>query len=112
MEIKGISQTPVSISSQEKQEKEKEIRFEQILQQKIADDKKLKEACQMLESFFIKEILKTSQNSSFLKEDGFMAPGNEEKTFKDMLNDEYAQMMSRNKGIGIGEMLYRQLKKE
>ncbi len=65
----------------------------------------------MMESFFIKEILKSGDNVSY-SEDTLFAKSSAEKTFKDMLNDEYAQMMSKGKGMGIAEMLYKQLKKD
>lgn len=65
----------------------------------------------MMESFFVKEILKAGDNVSY-SEDTLFAKSSAEKTFKDMLNDEYSQMMSKGKGMGIADMLYKQLKKE
>ncbi len=84
--------------------------FSKILDQKIEDDKKLMEACKMLESFFIKEILKSANATSFSSEEDFMAPGQSEEMFRDMLHDEYAGMISKGNGIGLADMLYRQLK--
>lgn len=99
------------ITSKNTQEIKTEKEFSEILNEKIENDKKLMEACEMLESFFIKEILKSADNVSFT-ENTMFAEGSAEKTFKDMLNNEYSQMMSRGKGMGIAEMLYKQLKKE
>ena len=114
MDIREIS---VSASNSMTRRVEKENReaqsteFSQILSAKIQDDKKLLEACQMLESFFVKEVLKSAESTNFSSDENFMSAGSAEKTFKDMLNDEYAQMMAKGRGIGIAEMLYRQLKK-
>lgn len=99
------------ITSKNTQETKNEKDFLDILNEKIESDKKLMEACEMLESFFIKEILKSADNVSY-SENTMFAEGSAEKTFKDMLNDEYSQMMSRGRGMGIAEMLYKQLKKE
>lgn len=74
-------------------------------------DAKLMEACQMFESFFIKEILKTADNISY-SENTLFEEGEGEKIFKDMLNDEYAQIMSKGRGIGISQVLYNHLKKD
>lgn len=107
-EIAGQIQylAPSKIKTEEPDAKE----FAEILDQKITDDKKLMEACKMLESFFIKEILKSANSTNFA-EGSFMAPGQSEEMFRDMLNDEYAEMISRGGGMGLADMLYRQLKK-
>lgn len=112
IDIKNISLAPSNQTNLIKGQSEKqEIDFSKILNKKIEDDKKLLEACQMMESFFVKEILKSADGVSY-SENTLFAESSAEKTFKDMLNDEYSQMMSKGRGMGIAEMLYKQLKKE
>ncbi len=74
-------------------------------------DVKLMEACQMMESFFVKEILKSADNISY-SDNTLFEKGQGELIFKDMLNDEYAQLMSKGNGMGIAQLLYNHLKKD
>lgn len=74
-------------------------------------DVKLMEACQMMESFFVKEILKSADNISY-SDNTLFEKGEGEKIFKDMLNDEYAQLMSKGNGMGIAQLLYNHLKND
>lgn len=113
VEIKNVSMLPDTkiTAKNNNSELKSELDFAEILNKQIEDNKKLMEACQMMESFFIKEILKSAENVSY-SEDTMFAQSSAEKTFKDMLNDEYSQMMSKGRGLGIAEMLYKQLKKD
>jgi len=47
--------------------------------------------------------------SSGLETDETFGGGQSEKIFKSMLNDEYAKSMSRQGGIGIADMVYREI---
>ena len=69
---------------------------------------KLRNACSEFESFFIQEVLKSARKS--IPEGGFFEKGNEEKTYNALMDQEMAKSMSKGRGIGIGEMLYQQLK--
>ncbi len=112
MDIKNVTLSPgnkIIGNKNQTVENKQNKEFSEILNSKIEDDEKLMEACQMLESFFIKEILKSSEGVSY-SEGTLFEESEAEKTFKDMLNDEYSQMMSKGRGTGIAEMLYKQLK--
>ena len=78
-------------------------------QQKDAIDKtdKLYGLCQDLETFLIKDLIKSMRDTvqkSDLIDSGF-AGG----MYKDMLYDEYAKTYSKNANFGFAEMAYRQL---
>ena len=73
----------------------------------IKKDDKLFEACMELETFLIKNMLKsmraTIQKSNFL-ETGFAG-----EIYEDMLYDEHAKTYAKNAGFGFAEMAYRDL---
>ncbi|NMA02719.1 MAG: muramidase [Clostridia bacterium] len=91
------------------QQKVGEQKFQDILKeaQKEQDDQKLKEACRQLESIFVHQMLSQMRNS--IPSDGYLQPNHGEKIFQDMLDQEYAQKISQAGGIGIADMIYRQL---
>ncbi len=72
-----------------------------------SEDEKLRQACKEMESVFMAHLLK-SMRSTVTSTDLFGSE-KEESMFRDMLDDEIARAASEQKGIGIAEMLYRQL---
>lgn len=84
-------------------------KFQDILKeaQKEQDDKKLKEVCQQLESVFVHQMLSQMRNS--IPSEGYLKANQGEKIFQDMLDQEYAQKISQAGGIGLADMMYRQL---
>lgn len=83
----------------------------QVAQKNTLDDpayqKKLKDACKGFESMFIqmmwKEMRKTvPENSLFGESDG-------EKIFRDMLDTEMSDRMSEAGGLGLADVMYKQL---
>lgn len=70
-------------------------------------DLKAKETAIEFESFFLSQML--NNMTSGLQTDETFGGGQAEKIFKDMLNDEYAKSMSRQGGIGIADMVYREI---
>lgn len=69
-------------------------------------DKKLREACEGFETIFVKkmweEMQATIQESDFLK-------GRDEKHWRSMYNQELAETLSKAGGIGLADMMYKQL---
>lgn len=70
-------------------------------------EKKLREACAGFEALIIKQIL-TLAHKSVLKS-GLLDGGYGEEMFQSIQDDQMAQKMAGGKGLGFGEMLYRQL---
>jgi len=70
-------------------------------------EKKLRKACADFESIMLKQILSTARKS--VPDGGIFTKGYAEKMYQSMNDDELARQLSANKGMGFGEMLYRQL---
>ncbi len=75
------------------------------------DDEKLKEACREMEAYFIQELYKTMRKSTQLGE-GIIEKGQHEEIFEDMLIEEQSKLSTKAGGIGIADMLYKQLSME
>ncbi|GAB7078993.1 peptidoglycan DD-metalloendopeptidase family protein [Megalodesulfovibrio paquesii] len=70
-------------------------------------DAKLREACQGFESIFLNKIW--SQMRQSLPKEGYLH-SKEEEFYQQMFDKELMDKMSRNGGIGLGDMLYQHLK--
>jgi len=72
----------------------------------VDKDKKLRKACEGFETIFVKkmweEMQNTVQQSDFLK-------GRDEKHWRSMYNQEIAEIMTSAGGIGLADMMYKQL---
>ena len=71
------------------------------------DESRLKESCRDFEAIFIKQML--SSMRATVPRTGMIDGGFAGEIYEDMLYDEYAAKMARTAGLGIAEMLYRQL---
>jgi flagellar protein FlgJ len=67
----------------------------------------LYEQCREFESIFAKMLLKEMRNT--VEKSGLIDGGWAENVFQDMLDDEYAQSMSKTANFGLADQLYRQL---
>ena len=70
------------------------------------DDKKLKEACEGFESYFLNMMLKEMRKTVPESESDSSYALN---MYQEMLDEEIAENASKGKGIGIGDMMYNQL---
>lgn len=68
------------------------------------DQKALKEACQDFESIFLNMMLKEMRKSVPTSDDSYAM-----STFTEMLDEEIAKDLSKGNGIGIADMMYKQL---
>lgn len=95
------------------QGQEAEQSFEQLLEkaQLEKDDETLKEACREMEAYFIQYLFKTMKSSTQLG-DGIIPKGEHEEIFEDMLIEEQSKEATKAGGIGLSDMLYKQLSKE
>ena len=72
------------------------------------DDKKLRDACSDFEGIFINMMLKEMRKT--VSEGEFLGNSREEKLFREMLDEKLGEEMAREGRLGIGKMLYNQLK--
>jgi len=74
-----------------------------------AADKKLKAACEGFEEMFLD--LMYSKMRETVPEDSLFGQSNGEKTMQSMLDSEMTKHMAKAGGIGLGDMIYKQMKK-
>ena len=70
-------------------------------------DEKLMEACRDFEALFVKQMLDAMRKT--VEKNGLIEGGMAEDIFEDMLYDEYAKLMTKNAGLGVADLLYKQL---
>jgi len=112
------SQAPTNIGSGESSGFEKILRKAQGQQtsdtkiysaKKTPIDKtdKLYEACMELETFLIKNLIKSMRST--VQKTGLIDTGFAGQVYEDMLYDEYAKSFAQNANLGFAEMAYREL---
>ncbi len=74
-----------------------------------AFEKKARETAESFEAVFLSQILKNM--SMGIKTDGPFGGGHGEDIFRDVLNEEIANQISRNGGIGLSDAVYREILK-
>ena len=81
------------------------------IDERLKEDKRLKEVCQDFEAIFIHMMLKSGRST--VDEGGLVEKSNGTKMFEDMHDQELATIMSKSDdgGMGISKMLYEQMKK-
>lgn len=94
-------------------EENADISFEKLLENaKLSqDEEKLKEACREMEAYFIQHMFKTMRASTQLGE-GIIPKGHHEEIFEDMLIEEQSKEATKAGGIGLADMLYKQMSRE
>lgn len=79
---------------------------------KLKEDEKTKEACVQFESYFLKMMLYSMRRTTNLG-DGIFSKSNAENIFQDMYDEQISNIVaSGNNGIGLADMLYKQLNKK
>ena len=72
------------------------------------DDTKLREASDDFEAIFLQQMLKTMRKTSL--ESDFIKKSEGEKIFRSMLDEQYAILSAKSGSLGLGEMIFQQLK--
>ena len=72
------------------------------------DNARLREASNEFEAIFIQQMLKTMRKTSL--ESNFIKKSEGEKIFRSMLDEHYAILSAKSGRLGLGEMIYQQLK--
>ncbi len=75
--------------------------------EQLAYDKKLREACQGFEAMFLNIMYKEMRNT--VPENSLFGDSNADKILQDMRDTEMVNQMAKAGGVGLGEMLYKQL---
>ncbi|MFZ3171021.1 MAG: rod-binding protein [Carboxydocellales bacterium] len=85
--------------------------FQQALEKAASsgEDQKLREACQQMESLFIYQLMERMRAA--VPRNDLWGDSAGVQIFQGMLDEEYAKNMSKAGGIGLGQMLYDQLKR-
>ncbi|TCT14007.1 flagellar protein FlgJ [Natranaerovirga pectinivora] len=71
------------------------------------DNNELKEMCREFESYFIEQMFKEMRKT--VPKSGLIQESHGEQIFTDMLYQEYAKEASKGQGMGLAQMLYKQL---
>ena len=72
------------------------------------DEAKLREAANEFEAIFIQQMLKTMRKTSLESE--FIKKSEGEKIFRSMLDEQYAIISAKSGSLGLGEMIFKQLR--
>ncbi|MDK2799744.1 MAG: peptidoglycan hydrolase FlgJ [Clostridiales bacterium] len=110
MKIEGTSAFSPKINPKEYQvNKIDEIDFKNALQKAYdqKDEEKLREACRDFEKVFLTMMYK--QMKATVSKSELIPESFAQETFESMLDEEFASKASEGQGIGLGDMLYRQL---
>ena len=106
--ISGIN-NDMDLNIKASQSKAQQNEFEEMLKQvqEEKDEKKLMEASRNLESVFVNMMFKQMQSTvqkSELADGGFG-----EEIYKDMLLEKYAEEATKGSGLGLAQIIYKQL---
>ena len=87
--------------------------FQELVRQarEEQDDLKLRKACQEMEALFIHQMLREMRAT--VPESGLLPESAAAKIYRDMLDEAYSKIIAESRdNLGLGEMLYRQLKQD
>ncbi|MCL2707808.1 MAG: rod-binding protein [Defluviitaleaceae bacterium] len=68
----------------------------------------LRKACEDFESYFLQIMFREMRKTSF-DDGGFIKKSFAEKIFTDMMDEETSKSLAKSGGIGLADMLYRQM---
>jgi flagellar protein FlgJ len=112
MNVSGINNNMVSTNIENAKSQAQNSNFENVLKKAYndKDKKELKKVCQQFEQMFMGMMLKEMRATvpkADPSENDFA-----QQTFQDMLDDKYTEESSKGKGIGLSDMLYKNLVKQ
>ena len=74
----------------------------------VSDDAKLRQVANDFEAIFIQQMMKTMRKT--LLESDFIKKSEGEKLFRSMLDEQYAILSAKSGRLGLGEMIFQQLR--
>ena len=109
MEITGITTTAMAQMQMRADEIKTQSSFQDSLNLAVEnqDKAKLRKACVDFESYFIHQMFKEMRKS--IPSDGIIPKGHAEKIFEDMLDEEVAKSIAEGRGVGLADMMYKQM---
>jgi peptidoglycan hydrolase FlgJ len=72
-------------------------------------NKELRKAADGFEELFVHKMLQIMRST--VKKNGFMSGGRGEEIFQDMLDENYAKIITQSRAFGLSELIYNQNKK-
>lgn len=111
MQINGISSSPSLAGSVENAKERATGDFVKKLSQVASDNKnqkKLKAACTDFEAMFL-NLMYGEMRKSVNEEDGLLPKTQAEKIMQSMLDEELTKNMAKAGGVGLADVLYKQL---
>ncbi|MDR1664550.1 MAG: rod-binding protein [Clostridiales bacterium] len=116
MDIPAVNNN-LDVFLSESQRKQKTLEnFQSVLEkaqqnQSAGDAKRneeIREACEEFESYFLQMMFREMRKTSF-SEGGLFEKSHAEQIFTDMLDEEVSKQSAKHGGIGIAEMMYKQM---
>lgn len=106
--VDGLSQLANQLSI--KESTQNGAHFEKALQevQHTKDEEAIKKACKEVEAYMLSTILKQMKASINMGEE-LIPKGDYEKMFESYLSDEQAKQMTEAGGIGLADMMFKQM---
>ncbi|MFH1671940.1 MAG: rod-binding protein [Pseudomonadota bacterium] len=74
-----------------------------------AEKKRLKKACKDFEAIFIANMLKEMRKS--IPKSGFLESSSGSDIYRSMMDQKVAEKIANDRGLGMGEMLFKQLRR-
>lgn len=111
IDIASLSNANITnFSTQMKSEESKTQSFQSVLEKAVADKDaaELREACVEFEGYFIQMMYKEMRKTVH-SENGPLPKSNAEQIFQEMLDEEYSKASAKSGGIGLADMMYKQL---
>ena len=111
--VTGISPQNLATINETKKSNVETENFKQTLDNAMqnGDDKELKEACVEFESYFLNMMFK-SMKKTVVSGGGIFEKSNAQKMFEEMLDEELTKKMANTGGIGLADMMYKQMSKQ
>jgi len=111
MEISNLNNDLSNYINQTTKETSNQKEFEKLLDQAInkENEEEIKEACRQFESYFLNQLFNEMRKT--IPESELFEASHGRKIYEDMLFQEYADEASKGTGIGLANMLYKQLSK-
>ncbi|HOA80802.1 MAG TPA: rod-binding protein [Defluviitaleaceae bacterium] len=103
---------PLDNAVEIQKQNQKAENFEEVLKKasEKKDDGELRKACKEFEAYFINQLFKEMRRT--IQPGGLIEKSRGEEIFEEMLDEEYSKLASNGNGIGLADMLYKQLSKD
>ena len=76
----------------------------------IIKEKKLRQACADFEAIMLKQLMSMARES--FPEGGLFDGGHAEDMYRSIQDEELAKQLAQGKGMGLGELLFRQISRQ